>query len=48
MAWYTVDTVEEGTRGQLQSGWGYVQFCITTDEDLISIRQQWSRVVTNG
>ena len=48
VAWYTVDTVEEGTRGQLQSGWGYVQFCITTDEDLISIRQQWSRVVTNG
>ena len=48
VAWYSVDTVEEGTRGQLQSGWGYVQFCITTDEDLISIRQQWSRVVTNG
>ena len=48
VAWYTVDTVEFGTHGQLQSGWGYVQFCITTEEDLISIRQQWSRVVTNG
>jgi hypothetical protein len=47
VAWYTVDTVEEGSRGELQSGFGYVQFCITTDEDLISIRQQWSRVVTN-
>jgi hypothetical protein len=47
VAWYSVDTVEEGTRGQLQSGWGYVQFCITTDQDLDAIRQQWSRVVTN-
>jgi hypothetical protein len=47
VAWYTVDTVEEGSRGQLQSGYGWVQFCITTDEDLSAIRMQWSRVVTN-
>jgi hypothetical protein len=48
VAWFTVDTVEEGSRGQLQKGWGWVQFCITTDEDLSAIRMQWSRVVTNS
>jgi hypothetical protein len=47
VAWFTVDTVEEGSRGQLQKGWGWVQFCITTDEGLSAIRMQWSRVVTN-
>jgi hypothetical protein len=47
VAWYTVDTVEEGSRGQLQKGWGWVQFCITTDEDLSVIRSQWSKVVIN-
>jgi len=47
VAWYTVDKVEEGTHGQLKKGWGYVQFCITTDNDLIAIKQQWSRVVVN-
>ena len=34
VAWYSVDKMEEGTRGQLKKGWGYVQFCITTDNDL--------------
>jgi hypothetical protein len=47
VAWFTVDTVEEGSRGQLQKGWGWVQFCITTDEGLSAIRMQWSRVVIN-
>jgi hypothetical protein len=47
VAWFTVDTVEPGSRGKLQKGWGWVQFCITTDEDLSAIRMQWSRVVTN-
>ena len=47
VAWFTVDTVEEGSRGQLQKGWGWAQFCITTDEGLSAIRMQWSRVVTN-
>jgi hypothetical protein len=47
VAWFTVDTVEPGSRGALRSGFGYVQFCVTTDEDLIAVRQQWSRVVTN-
>jgi opacity protein-like surface antigen len=47
VAWFTVDKVEPGSRGQLQSGWGWVQFCITTDQDLSAIRMQWSRVVTH-
>jgi hypothetical protein len=47
VAWFTVDTVEEGSRGQLRNGWGWVQFCITTDEGLSAIRMQWSKVVTN-
>jgi hypothetical protein len=47
VAWFTVDTVEPGSRGQLQSGWGWVQFCITTEEDLSAIRMQWSPVVVN-
>jgi hypothetical protein len=47
VAWFTVDTVEPGSRGQLESGWGWVQFCITTEEDLSAIRMQWSQVVTN-
>jgi hypothetical protein len=47
VAWYTVDTVEEGSRGQLEKGWGWVQFCITTDEGLSAIRMQWSRIVIN-
>jgi len=46
-AWFTVDTVEEGSRGQLKSGWAWVQFCVTTDEGLSAVRMQWSRVVTN-
>jgi hypothetical protein len=47
VAWFTVDTLEPGSRGQPQSGWGWVQFCITTDEDLSAIRMQWSPVVIN-
>ena len=47
VGWFSVDTVEEGSRGQLERGWGWVQFCVTTDEDLSAIRMQWSRVVTN-
>ena len=48
VAWFTVDTVEEGSRGQLKKGWGWVQFCITTGEEgLSAIRMQWSRVVVN-
>jgi hypothetical protein len=47
VAWFTVDTVEEGSRGQLKNGWGWVQFCITTDEDLSAVRMEWSKVVAN-
>jgi hypothetical protein len=47
-AWFAVDTVEPGSRGQLARGWGYVQFCITTDTDLIAVRQQWSKVKVKG
>ena len=47
VAWFTVDTVEPGSRGQLKSGFGWVQFCITTEEDLIAVQMQWSQVVTN-
>jgi hypothetical protein len=46
-AWYSVDTVEPGSRGQLKRGWAWVQFCVTTDEDLSAVRMQWSRVVRN-
>ena len=44
----TVDTVEEGSRGELQPGFGWVQFCITTDEDLDAVKMEWSRVVKNS
>jgi hypothetical protein len=47
VGWFTVDTVEPGSRGELGPGWGWVQFCVTTDEDLTAVRMQWSRVVTN-
>ena len=47
VGWFAVDTVEEGSRGRLRSGWGWVQFCVTTDEGLSAIRMEWSRVVTN-
>ena len=47
VAWFTVDTVEFGSRGQLKPGWGWVQFCITTDEDLDAVKMEWSRVVKN-
>ena len=47
VAWFTVDTVEEGSRGQLNKGWGWVQFCITTDDDLSAVRMEWSKVVSN-
>src|SRR5215210_320116 len=48
VGWFMVDTVEPGSRGQLRKGWGWVQFCVTTDEGLDAVRMQWSRVVTNG
>jgi hypothetical protein len=47
VAWFAVDTVEEGSRGQLGNGWGWVQFCVTTEDDLSAVRMEWSRVVTN-
>jgi len=47
VAWFTVDTLEPGSRGKLQKGSAWVQFCITTDDDLSAIRMQWSKVVTN-
>ena len=47
VAWFTVDTVEPGSRGKLRKGWGWVQFCITTDDDLSAVRMEWSRVVTH-
>jgi hypothetical protein len=48
VGWFAVDTLEDGSRGTLKRGWGWVQFCITTDEDLSAVRMQWSRVATNG
>jgi hypothetical protein len=47
VAWFTVDTVEPGSRGQLMKGWGWVQFCVTTDEDLSAVQMTWARVVRN-
>ena len=47
VAWFSVDLVEPGSRGQLESGWSWVQFCVTPDEGLSAIRMEWSRVVTN-
>jgi hypothetical protein len=48
VAWFTVDTVEPGSRGQLRKGSAWVQFCITVGEEgLSAIRMQWSNVVTN-
>ena len=46
-AWFTVDTTELGFGGELQPGWGWVQFCVTTDEDLDAVKMEWSRVVRN-
>lgn len=46
-AWFTVDTVEDGSRGSLRRGWAWVQFCVTTDAGLSAVRMQWSRVVVN-
>ena len=48
VGWFTVDTVEPGSRGELQDGWGWVQFCVTTDEDLDAVKMEWSRVVKNS
>ena len=48
VAWFTVDTLEPGSRGELQSGSAWVQFCVTNDDDLSAVRMQWSKVVTNG
>jgi hypothetical protein len=46
-AWFTVDTIEPGSRGQLKRGWAWVQFCVTTDEGLSAVRMEWARVVIN-
>src|SRR3954451_18597319 len=46
--WFTVDTVEPGSRGQLRRGSAWVQFCLTTDDALDAVRMQWSGVVVNG
>ena len=48
VAWFTVDTLEPGSRGELGAGFAWVQFCITTDEDLSAVRMQWARVVISG
>jgi hypothetical protein len=48
VAWFAVDAIEFGSRGQLQSGAAWVQFCVTNGDDLSAIRMQWSKVVTNG
>jgi opacity protein-like surface antigen len=48
VAWFTVDTVEPGSRGQLQSGWSWAQFCVTTETGLSAIRMAWTRVVDNS
>jgi hypothetical protein len=45
--WFTVDTSELGFGGVLKPGWGWVQFCLTTDEDLDAVKMEWSRVVRN-
>lgn len=47
VGWFDVDLIEEGSRGQLRKGWAWVQFCVTTDEDLSAIRMEWARVVQN-
>ena len=46
-AWFTIDTVEPGSRGELKKGWAWVQFCVTTEEDLDAVKMEWSRVVKN-
>ena len=45
--WFTVDTVEPGSRGVLRKGSAWVQFCVTTEDALIAVRMQWSDVVVN-
>ena len=47
VAWFDVDTLEPGSRGQLVSGSAWVQFCVTNGDDLSAVRMQWSKVVTN-
>ena len=47
-AWFTIDTVEPGSRGELKKGWAWVQFCLTTEEGgLDAVKMEWSRVVKN-
>ena len=46
-AWFTIDTVEPGSRGTLKRGWAWVQFCLTTEEGLSAVRMEWSRIVIN-
>ena len=45
--WFTIDTIEPGSRGTLKKGWAWVQFCVTTDEGLDAVKMEWSRVVRN-
>src|SRR5215207_9909398 len=47
VAWFTIDTTEPGSRGELRKGWAWVQFCVTTDDGLSAVRMEWSRVVIN-
>jgi len=47
VAWFTVDTTEPGSRGELRKGWAWVQFCVTSGDDLSAVRMEWSRVVIN-
>jgi hypothetical protein len=39
---------EPGSRGQLQKGWAWVQFCVTTDEDLDAVHMAWAPIVVNS
>jgi len=41
------DISAEGS-GQLQKGWAWVQFCVTTDEDLDTVQMAWAPVVVNS
>jgi len=47
VAWFTIDTTEPGSRGELRKGWAWVQFCVTSGDDLSAVRMEWSRVVIN-
>jgi hypothetical protein len=48
-ALFEIDTVEPGSRGELHSGWAWVQFCITTGPAFApsAIVMQWVPVYGN-